>query len=481
MIASRPKRWLAELVLLTALAAGALVGPAAGSTGLRTGFLAPDFAAPDPGVRAQWLGQAAAEHAAVVRINVDWSVLAPARPPAGFDPTDPASPGYDWTALDAAVRDARGRGLEPLLTILRAPAWAEGAGRPASAPLGTWRPDPQKLAEFARAAARRYSGGYPDPLSPGTTLPRVSSWQCWNEPNLAIYLTPQWARTAGHVLPSSPTIYRGMLNAFYAAVKAVDPTNLVVEGGTAPYGDPSPGGQRLFPALFVRGLLCLEGSGLRPVSCPNPAHFDVLAHHPYAVAGPDRHALNRDDVAIPDLAKLTRPLAVALRTGRVLPRKPKRLWITEFSWDSNPPDPNGVPTETQARWLEQSFELLWRQGADTLVWLNIRDNAPVPDFASTYQSGVFLRDGSPKPAATAFSFAFVAHRATRARVRVWGAAPGSGVVVVERRGPGGAWTQMRRLTAPAGRVFEVSLPVAGSATLRARLGSATSLPWTVGG
>ncbi|MCA1689506.1 MAG: hypothetical protein LC720_03405, partial [Actinobacteria bacterium] len=196
MIASRPKRWLAQLVLLTALAAGPLVGPAAGATGLRTGFLARDFASPDPGVRAQWLGRAAAEHAAVVRINVYWSVVAPARPAAGFDPTDPASPGYDWTALDAAVRDARGRGLEPLLTILQAPAWAQGAGRPAGAPLGTWRPDPQKLAEFARAAARRYSGRYPDPLSPGTTLPRVKSWQCWNEPNLALYLTPQWTRTA---------------------------------------------------------------------------------------------------------------------------------------------------------------------------------------------------------------------------------------------------------------------------------------------
>ncbi|MCA1690471.1 MAG: hypothetical protein LC720_08625, partial [Actinobacteria bacterium] len=79
MIPSRPKRWLAKLVVLTAAAAGVAAVPAAGATGLRTGFLAPDFVSPDPGVRAQWLGQAASEHAAVVRINVDWSAVAPAR------------------------------------------------------------------------------------------------------------------------------------------------------------------------------------------------------------------------------------------------------------------------------------------------------------------------------------------------------------------------------------------------------------------
>jgi hypothetical protein len=270
-----------------------------------------------------------------------------------------------------------------------------------------------------------------------------------------------------------------MLNAFYAAVKGVDRGNVVVEGGTAPYGDPEPGGQRLSPALFVRQLLCLN-TALGPAACPNPAHFDVLAHHPYAVAGPAAHALNRDDVAIPDLGRLTRPLAVALRTGRALPRAAKQVWVTEFSWDSNPPDPQGVPTGTLARWIAESLEILWDQGVDTMVWLNVRDEPPVPDYASTYQSGMFLLDGTAKPGATAFRFPFVAHRATRSGIRVWGAAPGSGTVVIERQGAGGVWQTVATRRAPSGRVFTANLALRGRVTVRARLGSAVSLPWSVG-
>ncbi len=473
----RARRSLTGVVLAAALAACALAAPA-GAQGLRTGFLAPDLVSPDASVRSQWLDRSVAIHASVERIDVDWSAVAPQQPPAGFDAADPSSPGYDWATIDAAVRDAAARQIDVLVTVFRAPSWAEGAGRAARAAAGSWRPDPVKLAQFARAAALRYSGRFPDPRNPGATLPRVRNWQCWNEPNLAIYLAPQWAKNAGHLQPASPGLYRAMVNAFYSAVKAVDPSNLVAEAGTAPYGDPAPGGQRLFPALFVRELLCLRGSALHPVSCPGPAHFDVLAHHPYAVAGPDRHALNADDVAIPDLGKLTRPLAVALRTGRLLPRAPKRVWVTEFSWDSNPPDPQGVPIGTHARWLEGSLERLWRQGADTMIWLNIRDDAPLPDYASTYQSGVFFRDGTPKPAAAAFSFPFVVHRVTRGGIRAWGAAPGSGTVVIERQ-TGGGWTEVKRLGAPSGRVFDLSLRLSGAATLRARLGGQLSLPWTI--
>jgi hypothetical protein len=475
----RPPRRLGGLVVGLAVAA-LTTAPAVAAPGLRTGFLASQFVSPDAGVRAQGYDQAVGEDAGVVRVNLDWSTIAPAQPPGGFNPGDPSSPGYDWTAIDAAVRDAAAHHLEPLLTIYDAPTWAEGPGRAAGAPAGTWRPDPGRLAAFARAAATRYSGRFPDPLAPGgATLPRVRDWQCWNEPNLAVYLSPQWDRSTGRVQPSSPAIYRGMLNAFYAAVKGVDRGNLVVEGGTAPYGDPEPGGQRLSPALFVRQLLCLN-TALRPAACPNPAHFDVLAHHPYAVAGPTAHALLRDDVAIPDLGKLTRPLAVALRTGRALPRAAKQVWVTEFSWDSNPPDPQGVPTATLARWIAESLEILWDQGVDTMVWLNVRDDPPVPDYASTYQSGMFLLDGTAKPGAIAFRFPFVAHRVTRAAIRVWGAAPGSGTVVVERQGAGGVWQTATTRRAPSGRVFTANLALRGRVTIRARLGPAVSLPWSVG-
>lgn len=47
---------------------------------------------------------------------------------------------------------------------------------------------------------------------------------------------------------------------------------------------------------------------------------------------------------------MSRPLRRAQRSGRISPRGRKRLWVTEVSWDSSPPDPRGVPAARHARW-----------------------------------------------------------------------------------------------------------------------------------
>jgi hypothetical protein len=234
------------------------------------------------------------------------------------------------------------------------------------------------------------------------------------------------------------------------------------------------------PAAFVRSLLCLRGQALKAVRCPDPARFDVLAHHPYSVGGPTRTALNLDDVCVPDLFKLTRPLRRAERTGRALGARRHRVWVTEMGWDSAPPDPDGVPAAQHARWLEQAFYVLWRQGVDTIVWLLVRDAAPVPSFGETSQSGVFLRNGDAKPAARAFAFPFVASPAPGGRSDLWGKAPGGGVVTIQRRS-GTGWTTVARLR-PRGstHLFGRRLRVHRGTRLRARSGAQESLPWTVG-
>ena len=127
-------------------------------------------------------------------------------------------------------------------------------------------------------------------------------------------------------------------------------------------------------------------------------------HHPNGIGGPLWHAYDADDVAVPDLAKITGPLHAAERWHRILPAGPKGLWVTEISWDSDPPDPNGVPVQTQARWCEQAMDALWREGVGTILFLAIVDAPPIPNYASTYQSGIYYLDGQPKPSATAFRF-----------------------------------------------------------------------------
>ncbi|HWF74392.1 MAG TPA: hypothetical protein VG186_13675 [Solirubrobacteraceae bacterium] len=427
--------------------------------------------------QALWLGRAVAEGAGIARISVGWASVAPAVRPPGFSPASPSSPGYDWTATDAAVRELSSQGLRVLLNFVYAPGWAEGPHRPASAQPGSWRPDPTQFARFATAAALRYDGHFPDPLHPGSFLPRVRLWQPWNEPNLNGYLTPQWTRSGSGWAPASPAIYRKLLNSFYAAVKAVSASNFVVTAGTGPYGDP-PGGARMPPVQFDRGLFCLNAR-LSPTGCSNPPHLDALDHHPYGIQGPLWHALNPDDAAVPDIYKIARVLHAAQRYGHVLPRGPKSLWATEISWDSNPPDPRGVPIQKQARWLEQALYVLWRQGVDTVLWLQVADSPPIPNYGASYQAGLFYLNGKSKPAAQAYRFPFVTQRANSSRVKAWGLAPQTGSLAIEKLS-GGQWKLVRRLSVSNRQVFQTTLTIRGRAVLRAQLGSETSLTWTQG-
>ena len=431
----------------------------------------------DPAGRALWLDRTVAGRANLVIIGVSWGTVAPSRP---SNPVNPADPAYNWESIDAAVRDATARGLRVLLLVSQGPSWAEGPGRPpiADAPAGTWRPDPAAFGAFGTALATRFSGRF-------AGLPRVGAYQAWAEPNLGINLMPQVVGGT-HV---GAIHYRAMLNAFYAGVKSVNPANLVVTAGTAPYGDlvtRRPFAPRTQPLQFWRPFFCLKKGkrakrrALLPVKCPDPPHFDVMSHHPINVGRPRRHAINADDVSTPDLGRLKRILQKAVRTKRVLPRGRKPLWATEIWWNSNPPKPGGVSLSKQARWLSEAFYLLWKQGVSTVVWFEIRDpsggGAPVPE------SGLFLNDGTAKPAFSAFRFPFAGERKkgkagrARSRVQVWGKAPAPGSVQIQRGG-GSKWKTIRRLRAGSNRIFVGTIRLRRAATLRAQQGSETSLPW----
>jgi len=458
---------LAPAIALIALAVSA--SPAEAAPPLTTGFTDPVFASNMGGQRPGRFREAAAAGANIVRIDLSWWGVAD-QPPAG-DATDPGNPGYNWSSIDASARDAAARGLSVLFNVFRAPPWAEGPGKPAGLTPGTWRPNAGAYGLFAKAAARRYSGSYPDPLQPGRNLPRVRLWGAWNEPNITQMINPQWE--GGQ--PASPAIYRSLLNAFYAGVKSVSSANIVIAGGMSPYGDP-PGGERMMPALFARELFCLGGN-LAPLPCANPPYLDVFDHHPYDIGGPARRALNADDVSTPDMGKLARIVRAAERSGRALPRHRKRLWVTELSWESNPPDPGGIPILQHARWLEYSFYTLWRAGVDTVLWFQVRDENPIPSYAGSYQSGIEFNDGTPKPTAQAFRFPFIYERINKRNIRVWGKTPDRGRVTVQRRS-GNNWRTLATVRPGANRVFYAVIKYTGRADLRAiSRGGAVSIEW----
>lgn len=470
-----PRRRCSILAVLV-IAAAPAEAAAKPASSMRLGFLDGAFA--DPALQGKRLKEAADLGSSIVRVPSSWSGIAARRPAA---PADPADPAYDWAGTDAAVRATVAAGLEPLLSFTAAPTWAEGRNRPPDAVVGSWRPDPAAYGLFARAVARRYDGRYPDPLRPGARLPRVRAFLPWNEPNLARYLAPQWRRVGGRFVPEAPTRYRRLVRAFHEGVHAAQPDARVLAGAFAPFGDFQAGGRRIAPARFLRDMLCLDRR-LRRVRCGSAGNprFDVLSHHPYSVGGPFRRAINADDVSVPDIEdKLIRPLRRAERLGILGGARARRVWVTEISWDSSPPDPDGVPARRHADWVSQSLYVLAQQGVDTVTWYQVRDQLPGPaGFGATNQSGVLLADGRPKLAARAFRFPFVALR-RGTRTRLWALTPGDGPLIVERRA-GSSWVRvLQRTRARRGASVTATAAIPRGTRVRARQGANVSLTVTV--
>jgi cellulase (glycosyl hydrolase family 5) len=389
--------------------------------------------------------------ATIVRLVLDWRGVAPETLTPEFSASDPGSPRYEWKNFDFQVRAAVRHGLRPIVDIASAPAWA--TARPVRG--GPYKPDPARLAEFAKAAALRYSGGFKG-------LPRVRYWQLWNEPNLAVYLRPQFVGSALY----SPHWYRRMLNAFADAVHAVHPDNLVIAGATAPFttraGNQSSWGPG--PLLFLRTMLCFSKK-LKP-TCSQQAHFDIWAHHPYTSGGPNHHANNVDDVSIADLPQMKALLDLGVWAGHIVSRNKLRFWVTEFSWDTNPPDPNAMPLALQTRWVSEALYKMWASGVSLVTWFLLEDQ---PRETSPYQSGLYFRNGEPKPTLRAFRFPFVAY--LRVGVTdIWGRTPSSkpGTVAIEQQS-GGAWKRLGTVNTNAFGIFRDSYLSKPKGPLRARL------------
>jgi hypothetical protein len=438
-------------------------GEAGAKRGISTGITVLEAQAADASVRDLWLDRTVEANADMVRLDAVWRELVGAQRPA--DPADPTDPAYDFSRLDAAVRGAEQRGLKVLFTVYRAPDWAEGPGRPEGLPSGAWKPDPDEFARFGSALAARYSGRF-SPGAGAPPLPRVRYFEAWNEPNLTNFFAPQ--RVGDQVV--SPAAYRELLNRFYDAVHAVDGGNVVLSGGTGPYGDP-PGGNRIRPVAFLRDLFCLEGrKQLAPRPCPK-VQMDILAHHPLGHPNPPTHSTeNPDDAGIPDIGRLERVLRAAEKAGVVRPGGKRAIWATEFWWITHPPpSPNAVTSEpAQARYVAQTFFLLWEQHVKAAFYYLIRD------AGTPFNTGLFFADGEEKMAFRAFQFPFVTDRRSRKRVLAWGRSPTAGKVKIQAM-KGGKWRTMKRTRVGKGGVFTARLRE--SKKMRARIGPEKSLVW----
>jgi hypothetical protein len=439
-------RTLVFLAMLS-LASIELVTVAAGAATPVRG-LSDDLAFTDsrPGPRALAFETARRARARVVRITLDWSLVAPAGDvkPTGFDAADPADPAYRWGYIEDAVRDARRARLRVVLVIVRAPRWAEGPGRPAGAPPGSWRPDPAELGAFVRAAGRRFSGFFPDPKAPGDgltgrggSLPRVRFWQIWNHPNTAASLRP---------VDTAVEHYRRMLRSASNAVKRVAEDNAVVAGAPSP-------ARASGPLAFWRRLLS------------QPARFDVAAQR--------ASASSRGAGTVAQLRMLRR--LVAREGGR------EPVWLTDLGWETPPEDPRGVSPARQARLLTEALFMADRARVALVVWNGLQDRAShLPGFPSI-ASGLFfnyendLARDPAKPALGAYRFPFLVRSRGR-RARAWGVAPRRRARVSIERQVGGRWRRVSVVRASQSGEFR-AMERSGRGLYQARQGRARSLPW----
>jgi hypothetical protein len=401
------------------------------------------------------LAKIPASGAASVRLTLSWPSVAPTTEPAAWNPANPADPNYDWTAFDALVRDATSRGLRPFVTVAGAPSWAQKAPTEQD-PLRARSPDPVAYGEFAHALAARYSGSF-------KALPRIRQFQAWNEPNISLYLVPQLV--AGR--PVAANDYRELLNSFARAVHGVHRNNVVIAGGLAPFRDLTPEviaqDKDWGPLSFMRALLCVSKTGAP--TCRTRVDFDVWATHPYTSGGPTHQAVLPDDVSLGDLPKMQAVLDAAARAGHLTTRRPA-FWVTEFSWDSRPPDPRGVPSALLSRWVAEALYRMWTNGVSLVTWLQVRDEPIATGF---FQSGLWYANGAPKPSLRAFRFPLVAIP-EQDRVYVWGRTPrGEQRRVVVEQSLGGIWRRVATLTPNRSGVFDARLATPPRGRMRARV------------
>jgi hypothetical protein len=316
-----------------------------------------------------------------LRVNLYWGgasgVARKKRPANARNPNDPA---YDWTLYDAMVKQSAENKIKPVFSILWTPSWAGPAKNRA----------PRRLIDlrnFAYAAAKRYSGSFhPTPDAP--PLPAVRFWTAWNEPNNPVFLKPQFTRiTRSKYTLASPRVYAGMCNAIMAGVHL---TGLAGEkvacGVTAPRGNNTGTQPRasVSPLIFLRGLKRAH------------ARFDVYAHHPYY-----QHPNESPRKPPPG------PRAVTLGNINELLRELKRLygnkhlWITEYGYQTNPPDRSfGVSWAKQATYLSQAYGIVRANPRiDMMIWFLVKDEARI---GNGWQSGLYTATGRRKPSWQAF-------------------------------------------------------------------------------
>ena len=212
---------------------------------------------------------------------------------------------FNWGEYDTALNTPSGRGLKLLVSVVAAPAWARAPGTTHGPPA-----DVSNIKPFLTALMQRYKG-------------KVHAVEVWNEANLSV----EW----GFLAPTAIRQYGELLKAGYEAIKAVDPTVVVLFGAPTPTGV-NDASIALDDATYVRRVY-EEFPEVRN-------YFDALAVHPNGGANaPDDTfgGQNRSVWGWNNHPSFFFNRFVELKAIMVAQGDPnKTIWFTEFGWSATP-------------------------------------------------------------------------------------------------------------------------------------------------
>ena len=381
-------------LLFLAIAVAALTAPAStlASPYLRSGIQDDAWLQYGPGTLESRVAELDSLGVDVVRVTLNWRQIEPRQ---GVD---------SWARSDELLGALHKAGIAPLVTLYGTPAWANGGRSENWAPTSKWT-----FAGFARRAAKRY--------------PYVHLWTIWNEPNQR-----RWLR------PTSPSVHtQRLLNTAYAAIHGASPHSLVSGGVTAPRG--STGG--VSPVDWIAGMKKAH------------ARLDAYAHNPYPLRRGETPTTGGCDhcttITMATLPRLLNAVQRAFGTRT-------RIWLTEYGYQTNPPDRLlGVSPATAARYTAvAALRAYEAPRVDILVHYLVRDE---PDPAR-WQSGLFTARGAAKPAAAAFKVPLAQKSRTGLRTTLWGQVrPGGRSTFRLQQFRSGAWHTVGAYTTSARGYF----------------------------
>jgi hypothetical protein len=410
---------LAAIVLILAAAPHASAAP-----GVKFGLTDDAWLRDGSGTLDQRLAKLDALGVRVVRFTLRWDQIAHTQPMVPGDPSDPA---YDWSTADPVLDGLKQHGIEVVLQLVGTPGWANGGKGSNYVPTTS-----ATFGAFATAAARHY--------------PWVRRWVIWNEPNQVRWLRPT----------SAPIYTIRLLNPAYAAIHSAIPGAQVAGGGTAPRG--STGG--VSPVAWIAGMHAAH------------ARLDAYAHNPYPLDPKRETPLTGGCTHCATVTLATIGRLVTL-IGRDFPSA--RIWLTEYGYQSNPPDRLlGVPLALQARYIGEGAYAAYRAPkVDLLIHFLYRDE---PDIAR-FQSGLVTVTNAVKPAYAAYQLplAQISSSTLWAQLR----APAAGLTARIERLVGERWQMLATVQAGAGGYFRWNGTLVRGTQVRVRAGSLASAALTI--